>query len=116
MSVQESVEVASVVTSWDAPTWAEDSEYDEAAVIHSRQVSVMEDLEGAELGVVLFQRDELHVPGKEFTLETAGAGLAAATVTRTAPHVIIGRSIRVSAEQAQELGQALLTAARVARS
>lgn len=47
-------------TAWyDAPPWAESSEPDDQAVIHSRRVGALIDLDGGELAVDVVRRDDL---------------------------------------------------------
>jgi hypothetical protein len=46
---------------YDAPPWAESSEPDDQAVIHSRRVGSLVDLDGGELAVDVVRRDDLSL-------------------------------------------------------
>jgi len=48
---------------YDAPPWAESSEPDDQAVIHSRRVGGLVDLDGGELTVDVVRRDDLCLVG-----------------------------------------------------
>jgi hypothetical protein len=94
MSVESSVRTAPVVVaSWSAPAWADESERDEDAVIHTRKIGPLQNLDGAELTIELIQRDETQVIPTE--------------IVRAPAYVIVGESVRLSLEQASAVGRAL---------
>jgi hypothetical protein len=94
---------AILAASWDAPPWAQSSEVDEQAVIHSRPVGSLADLDGQQLRVDVVQRDDLCLmPG-------------GATVVREPVWLRVAEA-RLSLDQALRLAKLLLGARRVADS
>jgi hypothetical protein len=94
VSAENSVEPPPVVVaSWNAPPWAEASERDEDAVIHTRKISTLQDHEGSDLTINLIQRDETQAIPTE--------------IVRASAYVIIGESVCLSLEQASAVGHAL---------
>jgi hypothetical protein len=49
------------MTSWDAPFWSQSSEWAESAVLHSRRIGSVPDLEGETLVIDLVQWDSVSV-------------------------------------------------------
>jgi hypothetical protein len=94
MSVENSIQTPLVViASWNAPAWADESERDEDAVIHTRKIGPLQDHEGADLTINLIQRDETQASLTE--------------IVRAPAYVIIGESVCLSLEQASAVGRAL---------
>src|SRR3954447_4555064 len=82
---------SNVVTSWDAPTWAQTSEAGEQLIDHCRSLGELRSLEtGDVIAVEILQRDEL----------TIAAG--AATIQRHPLLLRVGQS-RLSLEEAHAL-------------
>lgn len=83
------------------PSWAEVSDPDEEAVIHSRRVAALVDLDGGELAVDLVQRDDLSVTGGGVALvrEPAWARVA---------------GVRIGLDQAAYLAGMLMLAKEIA--
>jgi hypothetical protein len=69
---------AFVVTSWDAPSWAEESVIDEEAVIHSLRLGATLDLSGHEMTIEVVQRDELSVAANAVSITRRPAYLRVA--------------------------------------
>jgi hypothetical protein len=92
---------APIVASWEAPPWAETSERDDEAVIHSRPVGCLLDLDGGALGVELVQRDEMVFASSD------------TSVQRTPPYIRVAGQ-RVDVEDAALLSQFLGAASDLA--
>jgi len=92
---------AHVTASWKAPPWAESSDSDEEAVVHSRIVGALLDLDGRELTVDLVQRDELFL---------TAAGPA---VVREPAWVRVA-GVRIGLDQTVQLARMLLSARELA--
>jgi hypothetical protein len=90
-----------IVASWAPPAWAQTSDRDDEALIHTRYIGTLPDLEGGPLSVELVQRDEML-----FAPDTAA-------VTRTAPFVRVAGQ-RVTCEQAAQLAHLLVVADHLA--
>jgi hypothetical protein len=89
------------LASWSAPSWAETSERDDEALIHSRSIGVLHDLDGDALSVDVVQRDEMiFAPGY-------------ASVERTPAYVRVAGQ-RMDGRQAALLSQLLTTASDLA--
>ena len=71
MTIDESM----VNASWGAPAWAEECTTDEDAVIYSRVLGQMMDLNGDELPVELVQRDELSATADTVSITRRPADL-----------------------------------------
>ena len=98
------LDTASVIASWEAPSWAESHQIDEQAVIHVRKVGVFRlaafTSEDSEREVLLVQRDEMD--------EIRDVG----SITRSRAYLLVdGASIAV--EQARELARLLLDGADI---
>ena len=90
-----------IVASWAPPPWAQTSDRDDEALIHTRFIGALPDLEGGPLSVELVQRDEmLFAPDK-------------AAVTRTPPFVRVAGQ-RMACEQAALLAHLLVAADHLA--
>jgi hypothetical protein len=87
--------LAHVAASWKIPPWAESSDPDEEAVIHSRRMGALLDLDGGELAVEVVQRDELCL--------TAGS----AAIVREPAWVRVG-GVQLSLDQAFHLAWMLI--------
>lgn len=94
---------ATLAASWTAPTWAETSDTDEQAVVHSRHVGSLADLDGQQLRIDLVQRDDLCL--------TPGG----ATVVREPVWLRVAEA-RLSPDQARRMVKLLLRACRTADS
>jgi len=98
------LDTASVIASWEAPSWAESHHVDEQAVIHVRKVGVFRlaafTSKDSEREVLLVQRDEMD--------EVGDVG----SITRSRAYLLLdGESIAV--EQARELARLLLDGAAI---
>ncbi len=62
-----------LITAWQRPWWAQTSESDEDALIHTRHLGRVVSLDGEELGVELVQRDELHWDSPRLSITRDGA-------------------------------------------
>jgi hypothetical protein len=92
---------ATVTASWEAPSWAESSDTDEQAVVHTRHVGSLTDLDGQQLRVDVVQRDDLCLlPG-------------GAMVVREPVWLRVAES-RLSLDQALRLARLVLGARRAA--
>ena len=90
-----------IVASWAPPPWAQTTDRDDEALIHTRFIGTLPDLEGDTLSVELVQRDEmLFAPDKT-------------AVTRTPPFVRVAGQ-RVACEQAALLAHLLVAADHLA--
>ena len=90
-------DLAAVVAAWQVPLWAQSSDPDGEAVVHSCRVGVVPDLDGDELSVELVQRDEWS-----FATEVAA-------VARDTAWVSVG-GVRISIDRAARLALLLLSA------
>jgi hypothetical protein len=93
--------LAHVAASWNVPPWAEVSDSDEEAVVHSRRVGTLLDLDGRELAVDLVQRDEL-------LLTAAGP-----TIVREPAWVRVA-GVRIGQDQTVQFARMLLSARELA--
>jgi hypothetical protein len=88
-----------VIATWNAPLWAQTHARDDEAVIYSRKIGAVSEVDGEEISVEVVQRDELSV-----------ADLS--VITRTPAFVRVAW-IRVGLSEAHELGRLLISAGAV---
>ncbi len=91
------IHAPSLLASWSAPAWADAFTTDDDAVIYSRMLGHMMDLDGSDLSVELVQRDELDA-----TVESVA-------VRRQLPYLRLAGE-RVSADVAAQLADMLMAA------
>ena len=104
------IEGSLVSASWDVPSWAEVCSTDEDAVIYSRVLGQMVDLNGGDLSVELVQRDELSISADTVSfirrpayLRVAGELIEAQGIARFARMLMTANDL---IEQQPDLGTA----------
>ena len=86
-----------VIATWGPPPWAQSHEHDEEAVIYSRKIGTVAEVDGEELTVEIVQRDEINVATDQ------------SVITRSPAFVRVS-CLRVGPREAHELEQLLNSA------
>jgi hypothetical protein len=97
----------SFVARYDAPPWAESSDPDDQAVIHSRRVGSLVDLDGGELAVDVVQRDDLCLAEGSVALRCEPAWIRVAGVRIALDQAIpLARMLKSAKETAEPRSEA----------